>query len=126
MDWPAASWARVPAARCSWTCCEAQPSAAILSIDFNCNGSITNVTASTLQNTWRDARLLSKTRKAESFPITVEDSDPHRAGIWRKAYLDELNLLVNRTNTSSARQERMFIEHRLKTRRPISNALRRR
>jgi capsule polysaccharide export protein KpsE/RkpR len=30
-----------------------------------------------------------------------------------QAYLDELNLLVNRTNTSSARQERMFIEHRL-------------
>lgn len=45
--------------------------------------------------------------------ITVEDSDPHRARDLAQAYLDELNLLVNRTNTSSARQERMFIEQRL-------------
>jgi capsule polysaccharide export protein KpsE/RkpR len=45
--------------------------------------------------------------------ITVEDSDPHRAHDLAQAYLDELNLLVNRTNTSSARQERLFIEQRL-------------
>jgi capsule polysaccharide export protein KpsE/RkpR len=45
--------------------------------------------------------------------ITVEDSDPRRARDLAQAYLDELNLLVNRTNTSSARQERIFIEHRL-------------
>ena len=30
-----------------------------------------------------------------------------------QAYLDELNVLVNRTSTSSAHQERVFIEHRL-------------
>lgn len=46
--------------------------------------------------------------------ITVEDSDPHRAKDLAQAYLDELNLLVNRTNTSSARQERIFIEQRLR------------
>jgi capsule polysaccharide export protein KpsE/RkpR len=45
--------------------------------------------------------------------ITVEDSDPHRARDLAQAYLDELNLLVNRTNTSSARQERIFIEQRV-------------
>lgn len=45
--------------------------------------------------------------------ITVEDSDPERARDLAQAYLDELNLIVNRTNTSSARQERAFIEHRL-------------
>ena len=45
--------------------------------------------------------------------ITVEDSDPRRAKDLSQAYLDELNLLVTRTNTSSARQERVFIEQRL-------------
>lgn len=45
--------------------------------------------------------------------ITVEDAEPERARDLAQAYLDELNLLVNRTNTSSARQERTFIERRL-------------
>jgi uncharacterized protein involved in exopolysaccharide biosynthesis len=52
-------------------------------------------------------------KKSGVISITVEDSDPHRARDLAQAYLDQLNLLVNRTNTSSARQERMFIEHRL-------------
>jgi capsule polysaccharide export protein KpsE/RkpR len=52
-------------------------------------------------------------KKSGVISITVEDSDPHRARDLAQAYLDELNLLVNRTNTSSARQERVFIEHRL-------------
>ncbi len=52
-------------------------------------------------------------KKSGVIAITVEDSDPRRARDLAQAYLDELNLLVNRTNTSSARQERMFIEHRL-------------
>lgn len=45
--------------------------------------------------------------------ITVEDSDPYRARDLAQAYLDELNLLVARTNTSSARLERIFLEHRI-------------
>jgi capsule polysaccharide export protein KpsE/RkpR len=52
-------------------------------------------------------------KKSGVISITVEDSDPQRARDMVQAYLDELNLLVNRTNTSSARQERLFIEHRL-------------
>ncbi len=52
-------------------------------------------------------------KKSGVIAITVEDSDPRRARDLAQAYLNELNLLVNRTNTSSARQERMFIEHRL-------------
>ena len=32
---------------------------------------------------------------------------------WRQASLDELNVVVNRTNTSSAHRERMFLESRL-------------
>ena len=52
-------------------------------------------------------------KKSGVISITVEDSDPQRACNLAQAYLNELNLLVNRTNTSSARQERIFIEHRL-------------
>ena len=111
--WPAACWALAAAVRCSLTCCEAQPSAAILSIDFNCSRFITNVTGSTPQNGWRDSTAIVEDKKSGVISITVEDSDPHRARDLAQAYLDELNLLVNRTNTSSARQERMFIEHRL-------------
>ncbi|HEY2469589.1 MAG TPA: Wzz/FepE/Etk N-terminal domain-containing protein [Terracidiphilus sp.] len=52
-------------------------------------------------------------KKSGVISITVEDSDPQRARDMVQAYLDQLNLLVNRTNTSSARQERIFIEDRL-------------
>jgi len=56
---------------------------------------------------------ISDDKRSGVISITVEDSDPQRARDLAQAYLDELNLLVNRTNTSSARQERTFIEHRL-------------
>jgi Chain length determinant protein len=52
-------------------------------------------------------------KKSGVISITVEDSDPRRARDLVQAYLEQLNLLVTRTNTSSARQERLFIEHRL-------------
>jgi uncharacterized protein involved in exopolysaccharide biosynthesis len=45
--------------------------------------------------------------------VEVEDKDPRRARDIAQGYLDELNLLVVRTNTSSAHQERVFIEGRL-------------
>lgn len=45
--------------------------------------------------------------------LTVSDRDPVRARDLAQGYLDELNQLVNRTNTSSARQERIFLEQRL-------------
>jgi capsule polysaccharide export protein KpsE/RkpR len=52
-------------------------------------------------------------KKSGVITITVEDTDPRRARDLAQAYLDELNLLVNRTSTSSAHQERVFIEKRL-------------
>ena len=52
-------------------------------------------------------------KKSGVISITVQDSDPRRARDLAQGYLDELNLIVNRTNTSSAHQERVFIEHRL-------------
>jgi capsule polysaccharide export protein KpsE/RkpR len=52
-------------------------------------------------------------RKSGVITLTVTDTDPVRARDIAQGYLDELNQLVNRTNTSSAHQERLFIEKRL-------------
>jgi capsule polysaccharide export protein KpsE/RkpR len=52
-------------------------------------------------------------KKSGVITITVEDTDPRRARDLAQGYLDELNFLVNRTSTSSAHQERVFIEKRL-------------
>jgi capsule polysaccharide export protein KpsE/RkpR len=47
--------------------------------------------------------------------IVVTDEDRERARNLAQAYLDELNGLVARVNTSSAHREREFIEQRLNT-----------
>ena len=52
-------------------------------------------------------------KKSGVITIAVEDTDPRRARDIAQGYLDELNLLVNHTSTSSAHQERVFIERRL-------------
>jgi capsule polysaccharide export protein KpsE/RkpR len=52
-------------------------------------------------------------KKSGVITITVDDTDPRRARDLAQAYLDELNLLLNRTSTSSGHQERVFIEKRL-------------
>jgi capsule polysaccharide export protein KpsE/RkpR len=52
-------------------------------------------------------------KKSGVITLTVTDTDPVRARDIAQGYLDELNQLVNRTNTSSAHQERLFIEKRL-------------
>ncbi|HEX4308526.1 MAG TPA: Wzz/FepE/Etk N-terminal domain-containing protein [Acidobacteriaceae bacterium] len=45
--------------------------------------------------------------------VEVEDTDPRRARDIAQGYLEELDKVVRRTNTSSAHQERLFIEGRL-------------
>jgi capsule polysaccharide export protein KpsE/RkpR len=52
-------------------------------------------------------------KKSGVITLTVTDTDPRRARDLAQGYLDELNMLVNRTSTSSAHRERMFIERRL-------------
>jgi capsule polysaccharide export protein KpsE/RkpR len=52
-------------------------------------------------------------KKSGVITITVTDESPQRARDMAQAYLDELNVLVNRTNTSSAHRERVFVENRL-------------
>lgn len=52
-------------------------------------------------------------KKSDVITLVVEDHDPQRACDMAAAYLDALNRLLNRTSTSSARQERIFVERRL-------------
>jgi len=61
------------------------------------------------------ARITKITENKKSGVITIEvqDTDRARARDLAQGYLDELNNLVLRTNTSSAHQERVFIEQRL-------------
>jgi capsule polysaccharide export protein KpsE/RkpR len=54
-------------------------------------------------------------KKSGVITLTFTDTDPVRARDIAQGYLDQLNQLVNRTNTSSARQERLFIERRLQS-----------
>ena len=56
---------------------------------------------------------IAQDKKSGIITLTVTDTDPRRARDLAQAYLDELNVLVNRTSTSSAHQERIFIERRL-------------
>ena len=53
-------------------------------------------------------------KKSGTITIKVRDTDPVRARDLAQAYLDELNRLVLATNNSSAHQERVFIERRLR------------
>jgi uncharacterized protein involved in exopolysaccharide biosynthesis len=63
------------------------------------------------------ARKTAITEDAKSGVITivVEDTDRGRARDLAAAYVDELNILVARVNTSAARREREFIERRLQS-----------
>ncbi len=71
---------------------------------------------------WEDARRhlrkrteITEDRKSGIITITVTDRDPGRAAAMAQAYVEELNRLVAQVSTSSARQERIFIEQRLET-----------
>jgi uncharacterized protein involved in exopolysaccharide biosynthesis len=61
------------------------------------------------------ARLtkITENKKSGVITIEVEDTNRERARDLAQAYLDELNQLVTRTNTSAAHRERVFIEQRL-------------
>lgn len=56
---------------------------------------------------------ISEDKKSGVITISVEDTDRVRARDLAQSYLDELNKLVTRTNSSSAHIERVFIEQRL-------------
>ena len=54
-------------------------------------------------------------RKSGVIKIVVTDYDRHRARELAQGYVDELDNLLAKLSTSSARRERIFIEERLKT-----------
>jgi uncharacterized protein involved in exopolysaccharide biosynthesis len=56
---------------------------------------------------------ITEDKKSGVITIAVEDTSRVRARDLAQAYLDELNNLVTRTNTSAAHRERVFIEQRL-------------
>lgn len=56
---------------------------------------------------------ITEDKKSGAITIEVVDTDRERARELAQGYLDELNQLVTRTNTSSAHRERVFIEQRL-------------
>jgi len=56
---------------------------------------------------------ITQDKKSGVISVLVKDHDPRRARDMVQAYLEELNAVVNRTSTSSAHQERVFIEKRL-------------
>jgi uncharacterized protein involved in exopolysaccharide biosynthesis len=58
---------------------------------------------------------ISEDRKSGILTITVSDRDPQRAAALARAYAQELDRLVAKVSTSSARREREFLEDRLKT-----------
>src|SRR5271154_1494074 len=58
---------------------------------------------------------ITEDTKSGVISIVVTDEDRERARDLAQAYLDELNGLVARVNTSSAHREREFIEQRLST-----------
>jgi capsule polysaccharide export protein KpsE/RkpR len=56
---------------------------------------------------------ISEDRKSGIITVTVTDHDPQRAAGMAGEYVVELNSVVNRLSTSSARRERVFLEERL-------------
>ena len=58
---------------------------------------------------------IDEDKRTGNLSITVVDHDPHRARDIAAAYVDELDKLVAKVSTSSARRERIFLEERLKT-----------
>lgn len=61
-----------------------------------------------------DRTSISEDRKTGIITVTVVDHDPVRAAEMARAYIDQLNGLLNEVNTSAAHRQRVFIEERLK------------
>lgn len=57
---------------------------------------------------------ITQDRKSGVITINVTDHGPQRATAIAQAYIDELNRKIATVNTSSAHQERIFLESRLK------------
>jgi capsule polysaccharide export protein KpsE/RkpR len=56
---------------------------------------------------------ISEERKSGVITLRVTDHDPKRAAAMAGAYVDELDMLTAKLNTSAAHRERVFLEDRL-------------
>jgi uncharacterized protein involved in exopolysaccharide biosynthesis len=61
-----------------------------------------------------ESTTIYEDRKSGILTITVTDSDPKRAAELAQAYVEELDHLVAKVSTSSARREREFLAERLR------------
>lgn len=59
--------------------------------------------------------IFNEDKKSGLISISVTDHDRYRARDITRAYVEELNKLVNSLSASSARRERIFLEERLKS-----------
>jgi capsule polysaccharide export protein KpsE/RkpR len=88
-----------------------------------------------LKKVYRDKRMedtrddlekhttISVDRKSQIVTIEVSDKSPQRAAAMCQAYIEQLNDLVAKLSTSSARRERIFLESRLQAvNRDLENA----
>jgi uncharacterized protein involved in exopolysaccharide biosynthesis len=62
-----------------------------------------------------DRTTIDEDKKSGIISIAVVDRDPNRARDMTKAYVEELDKIVNRVSTSSARRERIFLEERIQS-----------
>lgn len=67
------------------------------------------------RKTLTDRTVIDEDKKSGIISISVTDHDPKLARDIAKAYVEELDKLVNNLSTSSARREREFLEQRLKS-----------
>ena len=56
---------------------------------------------------------ITEERKSGVITLTVTDHDPKRAAAMAGAYIEELDVLTAKLNTSAAHRERVFLEERL-------------
>ena len=67
------------------------------------------------RNILKGKTTIVEDKKSGIISISVTDRDPNRARDIAKAYVEELDKLVNSLSTSSARREREFLEQRIKS-----------
>jgi uncharacterized protein involved in exopolysaccharide biosynthesis len=67
------------------------------------------------RNALKARTVIDEDKKSGIISIAVTDRDPNRARDIAKAYVEELGKLVNKSSTSSARRERIFLEERIKS-----------
>jgi capsule polysaccharide export protein KpsE/RkpR len=58
---------------------------------------------------------IAEDKKSGIISIAVMDADRNRARDITEAYIEELDKLINKVSTSSARRERIFLEERIKS-----------